>query len=83
MYGEVKMKNNALSVTSQVLGIVAQSLAIGIEIGVIAFGVSTYKRIKAPETPQVEMEEPVAVAKKTSFKQRWNKFGQIVKAVLE
>ena len=76
------MKSDALSVTANSLAIVAQLLAIGIEVGVIVGGVCIYKKLTATEVVQIP-QEPQNASEKKSWKEKWQKVKKIAKAVIE
>ncbi len=83
--------NDTLSITANSLAIVAQLLAIGIEVGVIAGGVYVYKKFvvdekKSTVSNTVDTENLVSVQpepKKMTFKEKWQKVKKIAKAVIE
>jgi len=89
------MKHEALSITANALAITSQLLAIGIEVGIVAGGFYIYKKltdepkeaavIGDPDTvlvPEGYELVPVNKKKEPTFKERWEKIGKIVKAVV-
>lgn len=92
------MKHDALAVTTNSLAIISQLLAIGIEVGIVAGGFYIYKKLAdEPKSETVAMPindgdaviipdgyelVPVSKKKEPTFKERWEKIGKIVKAVV-
>ena len=92
------MKHEALSITANALAITSQLLAIGIEVGIVAGGFYIYKKLtdepKVEHTPIMNMDPdavlvpegyelvPINKKKEPTFKERWEKIGKIVKAVV-
>lgn len=85
---------DVLATTSQALAITSQILAIGIEATIIAGGFYIYRKFLAkPEISEKSGSDTVLVPEgyelvqtpkqETSFKERWEKFGRIFRAVLE
>ena len=92
------MKHEALSITANALAITSQLLAIGIEVGIVAGGFYIYKKLtdepKIEHTLVMNMDPdavlvpegyelvPINKKKEPTFKERWEKIGKIVKAVV-
>lgn len=79
------MKNDALATTAQVLAITSNLLAIFIETGIIVGGIYICKKISEPEQKALPEQGVmlVPVEKKLTFKERFNKAKNIVKAVTD
>ena len=89
------MKHEALSITANALAITSQLLAIGIEVGIVAGGFYIYKKLTDEPKEATVISDPDAVLvpegyelvpinkkKEPTFKERWEKIGKIVKAVV-
>ena len=89
------MKHEALSITANALAITSQLLAIGIEVGIVAGGFYIYKKLTDEPKEGTVIGDPDAVLvpegyelvpinkkKEPTFKERWEKIGKIVKAVI-
>lgn len=90
------MRSTALSTTSDCLTIISQLLMIGIEVAFIGGGIYIYKKLTdEPAKVQMVTSDPDAVLvpdgyelvpvgkkRESTFKERWEKIGKIVKAVV-